>query len=113
MGYLVTAVLEPVVAAILDDAGYVSPRRTLPVAWTAGALMAMAVLLGSAGSADAHSGAHYVGPDCRNQPEDQHDGWCSWMCSTLQGHSPNGAICLHDEGYTDEEDLGKCFCNSL
>ncbi len=63
MGYLVTAVLEPLVAAILDDAGYVSPRRTLPIAWTGGALMAMAVLLGSASSADAHSGKHDMGSD--------------------------------------------------
>ena len=113
MGYLVTAVLEPLVAVILDDAGYVSPRRTLPAAWTGGALMAMAVLLGSASSADAHTGAHYVGSDCDDQPEDQRDGWCSWMCSTLQGHSPFGAYCLWDPDWTEEEDLGKCNCKSL
>lgn len=63
MGYLVTAVLEPLVAVLLDDAGYVSPRRTLPVAWTGGALMGMAVLLGSAGSAQAHTGVHDMGAD--------------------------------------------------
>ena len=105
MGYLVTAVLEPLVAVILDDAGYVSPRRTLPAAWTGGALMAMAVLLGSAGSADAHTGPHDIGEDCRNK--ENPDGWCAYSCALLGGHVGQGAECID---YSGDPHNGKCLC---
>jgi hypothetical protein len=74
---------------LASETGFVRQRHGLPVAWTAGVLVAAAVILGMPGKAEAY---------CRQFPGCAGDAACAAQCqysgcATGWCHTPNECVC--------------------
>lgn len=83
------AILSLVAEFITSESGAVPPRTGLPVAWTAGVLVAAAVVLGTPETSAAHCGAayHYFPNYCY-----------AWKCYNFchNEHGCDTGVCIDD-----------------